>query len=210
MNSVNQNSWNRSKTTRLVTLALLSAIILILQFTPLGFIPIPPFNPTTMHIPVIIGAIVLGPTDGAILGLIFGLSSILQATIQLPLTAFLFSPFVPFGSWKSAVIAIVPRVLVGLFAGYTFRFLQRFDKTKFGASAAAAVVGSFTNTILVLGGVYVLFRSEYANQFKVPVSAVFKGLAAIVGTSGVAEAIVAAVISAAVARAVFALRKRIK
>ena len=59
--------WNREKTRKLVILAMLTAILVIFQFTPLGYIPIPGFNPTLMHIPVIIGAIMLVPAEGAFL-----------------------------------------------------------------------------------------------------------------------------------------------
>ena len=198
----------RDRTRRLVMDAMLAAIILVLQLTPLGYIPIPGFNPTTMHIPVIVGAILLGPADGAFLGLVFGITSIIQATIQLPLTAFLFSPFVPFGSWRSAVIAIVPRVLIGVVAAYVFRAVSRIDKSKVIASALAAAAGSLTNTILVLGGILVLMRGAYEQQFKVSLSAILKAFSVVVGTSGVGEAVVAAVVAAGVCKALFAVMKR--
>ena len=109
------------KTQGLVLTALLVAVMLVMYSVPfLGYIPLGFMNATLMHIPVIIGAIMLGPGEGAFLGLVFGITSIIQATIQVPLTAFLFSPFVPLGSYKSAVIAIVPRVLVGVTEAYLY------------------------------------------------------------------------------------------
>ncbi len=198
----------RERTTRLVLDAMLVAILLVLQLTPLGYIPIPGFNPTTMHIPVIVGAILLGPADGAFLGLVFGITSIIQATIQVPLTGFLFSPFVPFGSWKSAVIAIVPRVLLGLVAAWAYRALSRVDKSGVAATAVAAAAGSLTNTVLVLGGVFVLMRGAYIHQLKVPADAVAKVLGGVVLTSGLAEAAIAAIICTAVVQALLAARKR--
>lgn len=208
MNRTLSPSSHRERTTRLVLDAMLVAILLVLQLTPLGYIPIPGFNPTTMHIPVIVGAILLGPADGAFLGLVFGITSIIQATVQVPLTGFLFSPFVPFGSYKSALIAIVPRVLLGLVAAWVYRTLRHVDRSGVAATAVAAVAASLTNTVLVLGGVYVLMRGEYIRQLKVPAAAVAKVLGGVVLTSGLAEAAVAAVIGTAVVQAVLAVRKR--
>jgi len=201
-------SQQSEKTRKLVYLSFLSAIILVLQFTPLGYIPIPGFNPTTLHIPVIIGAILMGPAEGAFLGFVFGITSIIQATLILPLTAFLFSPFVPFGSYKSVIIAIVPRVLLGIVAGYTFRLISRFDKSSVIASVIAATLGSLTNTVLVLGGAYLLFKDLLAkNVFNVSASALLTALLAIVATSGIAEIIAAAVIATGIVSAMFAVTK---
>ncbi|NCC78852.1 MAG: ECF transporter S component, partial [Clostridia bacterium] len=67
------------KTRQLAVVGLLSGISIFLSLTPLGFIPILPINPTIMHVPVIIGAIIEGPMIGAFIGGIFGLSSMLRA-----------------------------------------------------------------------------------------------------------------------------------
>ena len=85
---------NRKKDTRwLVSVALLAAIIIVMANTPLGFIPLPITKATTTHIPVILGAILLGPLAGAILGGVFGICSIVVNTFTPGLTAFAFSPF---------------------------------------------------------------------------------------------------------------------
>ena len=67
---------------RLLTqMALLTALMLVMAFTPLGYIPLPFMNATTMHIPVIIGACLLGPKMGGVLGGLFGITSVVRATI---------------------------------------------------------------------------------------------------------------------------------
>lgn len=208
MNRTLSPTSRRERTTRLVLDAVLLAVLLVLQLTPLGYIPIPGFNPTTMHIPVIIGAILLGPADGAFLGLAFGITSIIQATVQLPLTAFLFSPFAPFGSYRSAIIAIVPRVMLGLVSAWVYRAVSRVDKTGVAAAATAATAGSLTNTVLVLAGVFLLMRGDYAQQLKIPVATVGKVLGGVVLTNGLAEAALAAVLCTAVVRALTAVHKR--
>jgi uncharacterized membrane protein len=202
--------WSREKTRRLVMVSMLTAILIIFQFTPIGYIPIPGFNPTLMHIPVIIGAIMLGPAEGAFLGLVFGLTSIIQATLQVPLTGFIFSPFVPLGNWKSVIIAIVPRVLVGLVAAYVFRLIARADRSKIIACIVASVAGSAVNTVLVLSGVYVFFREDFAVKMGKSASLVMGILLGVVTTSGVAEAAAAAVICTLVCLPLFKVTKKYK
>jgi uncharacterized membrane protein len=201
-----------NQTYRLAMLGMWTAIILMLAFIPnLGYITIiPTLSPTTMHIPIIICAILMGPTDGAILGLIFGITSIIQATITQP--NFIFSPFVPLGSYKSVIIAIVPRILIGIFAAYTYIFIQKFDKSKFFACLGAAIVGSLTNTIFVLVGIFFLFKDDVSRIYKLSAenSMVIKFLWGIVTTNGVAEAIVAIILVVPIARALMVVMKKIK
>ncbi len=198
---------SNQKIRRMVLLAMFSAIIVLLGITPLGLIPITPLmKATTLHIPVIIGAILLGPADGAILGGVFGIMSFISNSFLSPgITSFVFTPLqvlpgTDHGSLLSLLICFVPRILIGVTAGYTFRLISRFDKSKIGACAAAGVVGSVVNTALVFGGIALFFGPEYAAA---------KGdvlLAAIMGmivTYGIPETIVAAVLAALICKSLF-------
>ena len=87
-----------AKTRSLVMTAVIAAIIVIMAFVPfLGYIPLGFMNAATLHIPVIIGAILLGPKYGAFLGLTFGLTSLWKNTSMPNPTSFVFSPFVTMG-----------------------------------------------------------------------------------------------------------------
>ena len=116
------------KTQYMTSMALFLAIEIILVVTPLGYIPIGPLNATTMHIPVIIAGIILGKKAGAELGFVFGLTSMIKATIQPGITSFCFSPFVTIGTisgnYKSLLIAFVPRILLGYLAGLIFEIMK--------------------------------------------------------------------------------------
>lgn len=189
------------KTRRLVQVALLSAIIAIMATVPyLGYIPLGAINATTIHIPVIIGAVLLGPKYGGFLGGVFGLTSLINNTFKPNLVSFVFTPFYSFspefhGSFSSLLICFVPRILIGVIAGYLFYMLR---KTKLPASIGLAVtgfIGSMVNTVLVMGGIYVFFGASYAAAKNIAFEALFGVIMGIVGVSGVVEAIVAAVIT---------------
>ncbi|ONI39600.1 ECF transporter S component [Candidatus Epulonipiscium fishelsonii] len=183
-------------TKSLTFLGVLLAMEIILSFTPLGFIPLGFTNATTVHIPVIIGAIVLGLKGGIILGGAFGIMSVIIATTRPTLTSFVFSPFITIGGMHgnifSLFIAIVPRIMIGVTAYYTYKLLKsKSDKL---AYVVAGVVGSLTNTILVLGSIYLFFGKEFAQVNQVEIGALFGVIMGIIGVNGVPEAIVAGVL----------------
>ena len=151
----------------LAQMALLTALMLVMAFTPLGYIPLPFMNATTMHIPVIIGACLLGPKMGAVLGGLFGLTSVFKATITPNITSFVFTPFYSLnpqfsGSWKSLIVAIVPRILIGLLAGLAYQALRKAVHNETVSLAISGFIGSMVNTIGVMGLIYLLFGDQYA------------------------------------------------
>lgn len=78
---------------RLLTqMGLLTGLMVVMAFTPLGYIPLGFMNATTMHIPVILGACLFGPKMGAVLGGLFGVTSVIRATLTPTLTSFVFTP----------------------------------------------------------------------------------------------------------------------
>ena len=85
---------NKKMDTRyMAVLAMFCGLLLVMGVTGIGFIPLPAIKATTMHIPVILGAVLLGPAAGAVLGGVFGLCSIWVNTTSPGLLAFAFSPF---------------------------------------------------------------------------------------------------------------------
>ena len=78
----------------MIQVALFGAIIVIMAFTPfLGYIPLGFTRATIIHIPVILGSLLLGPKKGAALGAIFGLTSLINNTMNPTVTSFVFTPF---------------------------------------------------------------------------------------------------------------------
>lgn len=208
-----------SKVLFLAQFSILLAIEAIFCFTPLGSIPITPAIVMTLAmIPVILTAILLGTKAGAAMGFFGGLFSFLIWTFTPPnpLFAFIFTPFYSLGEMQgsiwSLVICFVPRIMVGVVAGAVYHGMARMR----GGSEApplcyllSGVLGSMTNTVLVLGGTYLFFGESYAQAMNVAYSVLLGILGLTLVTNGLLEALLSAVAAAFVGRPVkMALDKR--
>ena len=189
-----------------VSVALMMAIIILLANTPLGMIQLPIINATTVHIPVIIGAIVLGPMAGAILGATFGVCSLISNTTAPTLLSFAFSPFLSTtglpGCVKALWISIGCRIMIGVVAGWLWILLKKIKCNQNIALVVTGFVGSMTNTIFVMGSIYLLLAKQYAEAKEVAVSAVFGLIMGTVTASGIPEAIAAAILVFAIGKVV--------
>lgn len=172
-------------TRQLSIVGMLSAISIFMGLTGIGFIPLPFMKATIMHIPVIIGAIIEGPVVGGIVGLVFGLFSIYQ-NITSP-TAL--SPI-----FMNPIVAIIPRVLIGIVSYYVYKFIKKKFKNIKIAYGSAALCGTLTNTIGVLGLTYILFSNQYAVINDISSDMVLGMLSTIVLTNGLPEAILTVII----------------
>ena len=204
------------KTFDIVLTAFFLGIMILMSVVPfLGFIPIGPLNATILHVPVIIGSVILGPRLGAFLGSSFGVMSVFNATTRPSALSFVFSPFIPIigtshGSWKALLVALVPRILVGIVPYYVYKFGQRFFKGKTNSIALflAGIAGGLTNTLLVMNLIYFLFKDSYGQIIKKGADQVYGAILAVIATQGVPEAIVAGILTAAVASILLRLRKQ--
>ncbi len=198
----------KSSTLSLVQVALFSAIIIVMAFTPfLGYIPLGVTRATIIHVPVIIGSILLGPKKGAFLGGVFGLTSLLNNTFSPTITSFTFSPFYSGGNLWSLVICFVPRILVGVVPYYVYKGLsllvKKSEKKAFWDTTSLAVAGlcgSLTNTSLVMPLIYFCFGKSYAAAKNVSYDVLYKFILSVVAVNGVPEAIVAAVLTAIICK----------
>ena len=193
---------------KMVFTGILSGLIIIMSFIPfLGFIPLGFMNATIIQVPVVIGAIMLGPKRGAFLGLMFGLTSLWKNTTAPNITSFVFSPFVPVPGvedtmpmlvgrlLKCLFICIFSRVMIGVVAYYLHEFLRK--KTKIPVhinNMACGAAGAITNTVFVMGGIYFLYGEAYAGAKNLSVGLLSKVIAGVIFTQGVPEAIVSAIL----------------
>ena len=188
---------SRNKTFRLVLRAILLAIIIVQAMVPwLGFIPLGFISLTIIHITVIIAAVVLGPKDGMVIGLFWGIATIVRAYAM---------PTTPFDTlvFTNPIISVVPRVLVGLVAGlFSTGFIK--NKSITISSAFAGVLGSLVNTVLVLGFMGLFYTGATADAYGVDSALLFKTLAGVAAINGIPEAIGAGIITPLLAKALFA------
>lgn len=192
----------KNKTTRLVLLGLLSAIIIIQTFVPiLGYIPTPVLSLTIIQVTVIIAAIVLGPLDGAIIGGVWGVITFIRAF------TFPTSPLAPI-IFTNPLISVFPRVMIGVVAGILFYKVLKDRMNETLAMSISGVIGSLTNTILVLGFVYLFVREPYANAIGVNVEKLLPAILAVVGTNGVPEAILSGILTPIIAKPLLKIRKK--
>lgn len=191
----------RIATRKITIIGLLGAITIIMGLTGIGFIPLPTVRATIMHLPVIIGAIIEGPMVGAAIGLIFGFFSMYQAITAPVPTSFVF---------LDPLVAILPRILIGIVSYYVFKggtFLV--GKVRFGnliSIITAAALGTMTNTVGVLGMIYLRHGAEFVRTIGGDVSTVGKILMTIGITSGIPEAVVACIITTLVVKSMRAVR----
>lgn len=181
-------------------LGLMTSIIIIMTAVPgIGFIPIGPVNATIVHIPVVIIGIVKGPKLGAILGTIMGVASMINALLRPTPTSFLF---------MNPIIAILPRMLIGLVTGYTAVLLRnRGAKYKLDKIIPAAL-GSMTNTVGVLSLIYIIYASAYMETIGRTGQSALKFLLGIASVNGVIELLVCVVISTPIAYALKRYEKK--
>lgn len=189
----------------MVILALLVALLLVMGMSGIGFIPLPVIKATTMHIPVILGAILLGPGAGAVLGCVFGLCSVWANTTTPGLLSFAFSPFMSttglIGAVKAVWIAVGCRTLFGAAAGWLWKLVKKWKLPDLAALPVAAAVSTVLHTVLVMGSIYVLLAGQYAQAKNVAMEAVFGLVMGTVTASGIPEAIAAAILVTVIGKA---------
>lgn len=195
-------------------LAMLSSILVVMSATGIGFIPLPLIKATTMHIPVILGAVTLGPAAGAFLGGVFGLCSIWTNTVTPSILSFAFSPFMTneglVGVVKSIWIAFGCRVLFGLAAGLLWKGIKKYFSNDYAALPVTAAVATMLHTILVMGSIYLLLAQQYAAVKNVAMGAVFGLIMGTVTASGIPEAIAAAILVTVIGKALLKILSRMK
>lgn len=201
---------NKISTRTLAIYGMFIAVILILGLTPVGFIYLPIAAITTVHVPVIVGGYTLGKKGGALLGFFFGLTSLIRCfTTPDATAAIVLGTGKGFGIYNLLLILAViflPRIMTGLISAAVYGSLSK--KSELLAMGVSAFAGSMTNTVLFLGGLYLLAREQTAAAMGVAAGALLKTLLGIVALNGVLEAVAAVLICVAVGKAISAYAHR--
>ena len=196
---------NRRKDAKwMAGVAMMAAIVVLLANTPLGMIPLVVTKATTVHIPVILGAILFGPLAGGILGGVFGICSVIINTFTPALTSFAFSPFMSTtglpGAIKALWVAVGCRILIGVVAGWLWKALSHTRVNIWTALSIVGFTGSMVNTVTVMGSIFLLFTQQYAQAKEVALEAVSGLILTTVLANGIPEAIVSTVLVAVIGK----------
>ena len=190
-------------------LALLTAITLVLAYTPIGYLPLGPFNVSFLAVPVCIGAVVMGPGVGAFLGLVFGLTSFGNALSGGSAMGVALLSVSPAGYFVQSVVG---RVLMGLCVGLIFRALSRLTGRSLASYVTAAVCAPLLNTVFYMGLMCLIFYNcAYVQNLVATTGAANPILfvLAVVGVQGLIEILVCGVVGTIISKAVdTALGKR--
>ena len=181
----------------MVCVALMAAIVIVLANTPLGMIQLPVIKATTVHIPVILGAVLLGPLAGGILGGVFGICSPFMSTTGLP------------GVLKALWISVGCRILIGVVSGWLWKLFEKVHLNQTIALPITGFVGAMVNTVTVMGSIYLLFAQQYAQAQNVGITAVWGLIMGTITASGIPEAIASAVLVLALGKVLLRFMKKV-
>lgn len=195
---------------KMVFTAILIALIILMTFTGIGYIPLGPIKLTLNVLPVAIGAVVLGPTYGAVLGLVFGLSSFFTCFGMDALgTIFLsINPFYLF------IMCVVPRILCGWIPALVNKFISKYDTTKIFASAICCALTAALNTVGFLSLMWLLFAPELSSNPEVleflggGIDSIFTLFIAFAGVNALLEIATNLVLGTAISKALFTVMKK--
>jgi uncharacterized membrane protein len=139
-------------TRKLVMLALLTAIVVVLQVLA-SVIPIYPFRLNLVLIPIVIGAAMIGPLAGCWLGLVFGAVVLINSPDVIP--------FMTFNPLATIGLVLLRGAIAGLAAGLIYSALAKKSKTI--AVLVAAAISAIANTGIFIVGIYLFFLPVLAD-----------------------------------------------
>ena len=191
---------NREKTFRIVLYGLLFAMILILGITPLASIHLGVIEISLVMIPVAIGAIVMGPWAGAILGGFFGLTSFMQC-LGIGVTSAFGATLLSISPAYTMILCFIPRILMGFLVGLVYQLLSKTVKKNVISCAVASLLSALLNTVFFMSVLMIFFgKTDFIMGFRGEMK-LLPFIIAFVGINGLVEMIVAAVIGTAVSAA---------
>lgn len=193
---------NRKNLNRLVLLALFIAIELAFRLLGLGRVPFGPLNMSFMTVPIAVGAMLLGPLEGFVLGAVFGICSLWDAINGAGgMTNILFG----ISAVHTVILCVGTRALMGLLTGLVFKAAKKIDRTNLVSYFIGAFSAPFLNTLFFMGYIVLAFyQTTYVQELAAKNGAVnpLMFIVALVGVQGLVEMIVCTVTAGAVSKGV--------
>ena len=187
-----------NKTQNFTRLTLMIALLVVLGLTPLGLIDIPPVSITTMHIPVIVGSIVLGYKYGSLLGLSFGIFSLLRGVLKPSAFVTYFNLAASTNPLGTIIMCIVPRILLGILPGLLFVAFKKLHIPQRVTVGISAGISTIFHTFSVL----------FCMMFFFGGTDIAKIFSTIVSINGILELFAAIIVSVAICHPLIKLFKK--
>jgi uncharacterized membrane protein len=195
-----------TKTIKMAQMAILIAVVLIMAFTPLGYLKTAGLEISLITIPVAIGAMVIGPGAGAVLGAVFGLTSFYQCFGMSAFGAVLLgiNPLYTF------LVCVPTRILMGYLAGMLFKVFIKVDKGNTICYFVGGFMTAFLNTLFFMSMLILFFwNTDYIQGMNAAGANAFMFVIAFVGINGVVEWIATTVAGGIVSKAVAKIAKNV-
>lgn len=201
----------RGRTLRLTVTAMLTAILVVMAFTPLGYLRIGALSPTLLMVPIIVGAVTQGPAVSAFLGAVFGITSFIQCFTGDVLGSILLSE----SAVRTFIVCFVPRLLAGWLCGVIFSACAKRDPKKRWSVLVASISGSLLNTVLFLGFLALFFMNltftpEQSASLGGADTVLNRVIAIAASTNAPIELLVCAVLGSAVGKGVVVALQKIR
>ncbi len=192
----------------MVELSVLIAIVFLMAFTPLGYIPTPMIKISLMSIPVAVGAILLGPAAGLILGTVFGVTSLIQSFTGDGLGPLMVS----LAPISNIIVRVPTRMLMGWLVGVIYRYLSN-SKLSSLSIPISCLCAPVLNTILYMTTLCLLFFripeiQDWATAAGLPIDNVIAFVTAMVGFNAAFEACASLIVGTAITKALMVAMKR--
>lgn len=200
----NKNSSIR----RMTELALLIAIELVMKLLGLGSVPFGPLNMSFLTIPIAVGAMLMGPSGGAIMGGAYGLMSYYDAITGAGNMTAIFFQLDPI---NTLILCFGTRILLGFYTGWLFKLLQKADKKNTACYFISALAAPLLNTCFFMGYIVLVFyQTEYIQNLVTSLGAAnpLHFIVALVGIQGLVEAVACSVVGGIVSKNVSKALKR--
>ena len=191
-------------TRQLTILGLLTGILLLMAYTPLGYLNIGPLAITFNVIPVALAAVTLGPAGGAAAGAVFGLTSFLQCIVAGGLSA-MGSILFRINPVLACIQCFMPRILDGFLLGYIFRTVQKTGGARLGCFVTG-FFSAFLNTVLFMTALVVLYGNTDYLQGLIGGRNILLFVCSFVGINAVCEMISSTILTGAIGYALYRSR----
>ena len=147
MKEFNGRRMSRTDITKLVYLAIFTALVAVLQIVSnitMGILPVPI---TLTLVPIVMACAICGKYSGGWLGFVFAMVVLLSGASE---------PFFTINPLATIIIVIVKGVSAGIFAGLVYSLLEK--RNRYVAIILAGATAPIVNTGIFLAGAFVFFR----------------------------------------------------